>query len=57
MPKKFKSSVQILVGVAFVVQLTGCFFVDRDHRRHDDRMEHQDHGHDHDPSIDVRVHG
>jgi hypothetical protein len=48
----YKKMLQVLLGVAFVVQLSGCFFVDRDHR---DRG-HEEH-HDHDSAIDVHLHG
>lgn len=51
----FKRTIQILLGISLSVQLTGCFFVDRDHRDHDDRFEHHEH-HDHDSGIDVRLH-
>ena len=49
--KIFKSALQIFIGVALVVQLSGCFFSDRDHRGHFDHPEH------HDPGVDVHVHG
>jgi hypothetical protein len=38
----FKRILQIFVGVALVIQLTGCI---------------HDHHHDHDPGVDVHVHG
>jgi hypothetical protein len=47
----FKRTLQVLVGVALAVQLTGCFFSDNDHRGH---YYHPDH---HDSGIDVHVHG
>ena len=55
-----KSTLQILVGIVLVVQLTGCYF-DRDHWHHDnwhhDRPEHHDQQEHHDPGIDVNIHG
>ncbi len=52
----FKRMLQIFFGVALVAQLTGCFFVDREHHRdYDDREHHE--GHDHDSGIDVHLHG
>ena len=48
----FKLTLQIFLGMALAMQLSGCFFADRDHRDHGDRMEH----HDHDPAVDVRIH-
>jgi len=45
---------QIFFGVALAVQLTGCFFVDRDDRW---RHEHHEHHEDHDSGIDVHLHG
>ncbi len=59
MLKAFKSTVQILVAVALVLQLGGCFYwEDRDHEYdHDRHYDHPDH-HDHDdPGIDVHMHG
>lgn len=57
MRKTFKSTLQVLVGMAFVVQLSGCFFWDHDHGR-DRHYDHYDHHDDHGPSgIDVHVHG
>ena len=51
-----KSTLQILFVVAVVAQLSGCFFVDRDHRdRHDYREHHEDHYHD--AGVDVHLHG
>ena len=55
-----KNTLQILIGVAFAVQLTGCFFVSRDDRWHHDHEryhEHQEHQEHHEPSIDVHLHG
>ena len=49
----FKRTLQILLGVAFVMQLAGCFFEDRDHRGHYEHSEH----HDHDAGVDVHLHG
>jgi len=49
----FKSALQILFVVALVVQLTGCFFEDRDHHRDYDHHEH----HDRDSGVDVHFHG
>ena len=46
----------ILFGIVAVAQLTGCLFVDRDHREHRENYEHQDH-HDRDSGIDVHLHG
>ena len=52
----FKRSLQIIVGIAFVAQLAGCFFVDRDRRGHYDHDRAEGHEyHDHDPSIDVHL--
>jgi len=48
----FKNTMQILLGVALAVQLTGCFFVG-----HDDRWHHEHEHHDHDGAIDVHLHG
>jgi len=47
----FKFAMLALLGVVLSVQLTGCFFQDRDHRDH-----HDDH-HDHDAGVDVHLHG
>ena len=52
----FKNSLLVLVGIACAVQLTGCFFVDRDHRGHYEHSEHHE-GHDHDSGIDVHLRG
>ena len=51
--KIFKSTLQICVAVALVLQLGGCFFSDHDH----DRDRHYEHPEHHDPAVDVRVHG
>jgi len=57
-----KSTFQVLIAMAFVVQLSGCFFVDHDdrwhhdHDRHYDPPEHHEY-HDHDSGIDVHLHG
>jgi hypothetical protein len=53
--KIFKSMLQILIGIALVLQLAGCFYWDHDH----DRDRHYDHhdDHSHDSGIDVHVHG
>jgi len=53
MPKEFQKLLQILLFVGLVVQLTGCFFRENDHRRHYDPPEH----HDHDAGLDIRVRG
>jgi len=51
----FQNTIRILFGVVLAVQLTGCFFVDRDHREH--RDHHEYHGHDHDDAVvDVHLH-
>jgi hypothetical protein len=54
----FKSTVQILIGVALVAQLAGCFFEGHDDRWHHDhdRYYAPEH-HDHDSGIDVHLHG
>jgi hypothetical protein len=54
--KIFKSTLQIVVGVALALQLGGCFFSDHDHGP--DRDRHYDHHPEHhdEPGIDVRVH-
>ena len=52
----FKRTLQVLVGVALVVQLAGCFYWGDDHRWHDGHRDYHDHG-DHDSGIDVHVHG
>jgi hypothetical protein len=46
----FKKTLQVLFGVVLTIQLTGCFFEDRDHR-HYDHPEHHD-----DPVVDVHLH-
>ena len=60
MPRKLKSTLQILIGVVLAVQLAGCFFVEHDHGRHYGPPGHyyhdHDHDHDHDSGIDIRVH-
>jgi len=54
----FKRTLQILAGVAFVVQLAGCIFWDHDDRwRHDHQEHHDDDDHGHDSGIDVHLHG
>ena len=53
--RKLKSALQILVGVALIIQLAGCFFVDHDRGRHNGPPGHDDNGND--PGIDIRVHG
>jgi len=54
MYKIFKSTLQIVVGVALALQLGGCFFSDHDHGHYDRHYDHPEH---HDgPGIDVRVH-
>ena len=54
MVKTFKSTLRILVGVALVLQLGGCFYWDHDH----DRDRHYEHHDDHDHSgVDVHFHG
>ena len=57
MLKTFKSTLQILMGVALVVQLAGCYYWRDDRRWHRDRPEHFDHQEHHDPSVDVHFHG
>lgn len=52
----FKRTLQILLGLGLAVQLTGCFFEDRDHRDHYDHPEHHE-DHDHDSGVDVHLHG
>lgn len=52
----FKNTLKILFGVALAVQLTGCFFVDRDHHRDYDHHEHHEDDHGHDSGIDVHLH-
>jgi len=56
--KIFKRTLQMFIGVALVMQVAGCFFVDRDHGhdRHYDHPEHHD-DHGHDSGIDVHLHG
>ena len=55
----FNRTLQILIGVALVVQLTGCFYHDdRWHHDHDRDYDHHDHYEHHDdPGIDVHLHG
>jgi len=56
MHKTFKSTLQILFGIALVLQLGGCFYWDHDHDH--DRDRHYDHHQEyHDPSVDVHFHG
>ncbi len=50
----FKRMLQIFFGVALVAQLTGCFFVDRDHDR---GYGHREYHEDHDSGVDVHLHG
>jgi hypothetical protein len=52
----FKRTLQILFGVALVMQLSGCFFEDRDHHRDSDHSDHHD-DRGHDSGIDVHLHG
>jgi len=48
---------QILLGIALVAQLTGCFYHDdRWHHDHDRGYDHPEH-HDHDSGIDVHLRG
>ena len=51
----FKSTVQLALIAIFVVQLTGCFYGERNRRRHYDHPEHRDDRRE--PGIDIRVHG
>ena len=54
----FKSTIQILLGVALAVQLTGCFYHDdRWHHDHDRSYDHPEHHDDRDSGIDVHLHG
>jgi len=56
----FKTTLQILLGIVLVAQLTGCFYHDEGwHHDHDRNYGHQDHheDHGHDPVVDVHLHG
>jgi hypothetical protein len=56
----FKRTLEIFLGVALMMQMAGCFYVGDDHRWHHDRdreFAHPEHHDDHDPGIDVHVHG
>ena len=53
--KTFKSALQILFGIALVLQLGGCFY--SDHDRYHDRDRHYDHQEHHEPGVDVHMHG
>ncbi len=55
MLRKLKSTLPILVGVALVVQLAGCFYLGRDRRHYDNDQERHDN--DRESGFDVRVHG
>ena len=48
----FKTTLQVIFAAALIMQVSGCFFVDSDHRDRDHHSEH----HDRDPGIDVRIH-
>ncbi len=52
---KLKGMLQVVMVLALALQVSGCFFVDRDHRRHYGPPEHHDHGSD--AGVDIRVHG
>jgi len=49
-----KKTLQILVGLAFVVQLAGCFYHD-EHWRHSHSM-YYGHPEYHDPGVNINVH-
>jgi hypothetical protein len=52
----FNRTLQILLGLALVAQLTGCFYQDdRWHHDHDRGYDHPEH-HD-DPGVNVHIHG
>ena len=55
MLRKFKSALQILVVAAFVVQLAGCFYKERDHRR--DYEPRQDYDYNRGSSVDIHLQG
>ena len=46
----FKRTLQVIFGLALVVQLTGCFY--RDDRWHHDHDNY--HEHDHGPDVIIR---
>jgi len=52
----FNRTLQILLGVALVVQLAGCFYWGHDDRWHHDhdRYDHPEHR---DPGVNVNIHG
>ena len=52
----FKTTIQILIGIALAAQLTGCFYHDDNWHHDHDRDFHPEH-HEHDSGIDVHVHG
>jgi len=54
--RKFKSALQILVVIAFVVQLAGCFYERRDDRRRHDEQFQEHHDNDRGSGIDIHVH-
>ena len=57
MPRKFKSTLQILVVVALAVQLAGCFYERRDDRRRHDEQFQEHHDSDRGSSVDIHLQG
>ena len=52
---KIKNTLQTVAIIVLVVQLVGCILVDRGHHGYRGHPWH--HGHDSDPSIDIRLYG
>jgi hypothetical protein len=50
----FKNTLRLFFGIALVVQLTGCLYWGDDHRWHGG---HRDYHENHDPGVDVHLHG
>jgi hypothetical protein len=53
----FKGILRGLLGVAFVVQVSGCFFGGHDDRWHHDHDRYYAHPEHHDPDLNVNIHG
>lgn len=55
MLRKFKSTLQILVIVVLAVQLIGCYYKERDHRRYDEPQYNYDYNRG--SSVDIHLQG
>jgi hypothetical protein len=51
---KFKNALLIVIGIAVIVQLSGCVFVHRDRPRRNEHQEHHDSVRG--PELDIRIH-